>query len=554
MLEQVGMYGRGIEGAARVTGDALDVMEQRKAAAESADAYSAVADQRATMMQRIEDERNAGTLDDNGLAKIKEDYQDWVGKQYDQYSTPNGRNAFVRASSRAGGMVLTAASHASAIVAGNKAKDNLNTVMNQNSNLVMKDPSQFDSVRDSQTEMIQDQVDAGVLSPADARVAKEKMDGELFKGAFYGHMQSDFNNIKNAVIANGGKVDPNQPGFNHAQAWLAAGKGDGVINADQHEALQREIKGNQAAAITAGKQAIDQKTELLNVQGEKLKVDFNTQLQSNKLDPNAVTKAAQSGLLSSDEQLKYYHLIEQAGKQQLATNPATKNDLMARVLLPDNDPHKISDSSQVAFMVKDGMISMKDYQDIDKAIRSIPANKAQMHMQAELYKVAREKIGTDAPDSEYRNMLFQNFVEHEKQNAIQKQEPVSALFDPASKNFLGNRMQQFIPTPRDQLAKQADAARGVKPKPTTIDAQPGVIPRAQGTVPGIGSEIASAASGAWEGVKSFFSGGNPSPHKTEDIATMDLVGLKKLDPKQMSPAQKAVARARYNELSKKGGK
>lgn len=527
LLEQVGMYGRGMETFGRELGDALTVVRQRDTAAETSDAYASVAEQRAGMMQRIQDETNAGTLDDKGLAKIKDDYQQWAEKQSDTYNTPGAKDAFVRSSARAGGSILVNAAHGSALVAGNKAKENLNTVMNQNSNMVMQDPSQFDNLRDSQKEMIQSQIDSKALTPEDARKVETAMDLELAKAATRGHMQSDYANIKAAVMANGGKdgVDIDKPDFNHSKIWLDQEGVSGILDSTSKHQLEQEIKSNTVAAMVAGKQELSVKQAAIDAQGEKFKVNSYEKLLNNSLSPDDVTKAARAGIITPEEQLKMYHLVTEAGKAQSTTNPALKNQIMNRVLLPDNDPNHISDPMQVANMVQSGMLTHKDFQDISKAIQMVPANRVNSFNESQLMKVAKQRIGTGDPDSEYKLMLFQNEVQQAKQNASANKKPIGELFDPHSANFMGNQVQKYVSSPQDILRAQAEKARGAFVSPAPVDAQIGVTP----------------------------SSNVPPAQKPEDIAGLDLAGLKKLNPASLNPAQKAAAKARWNALKGKKG-
>lgn len=525
------MFGRGIEEAGRSITDAGSILHQRQTQAETSDAYASVAEQRANMMMRVQQETAEGTLD---TAKVKQDYQDWVEKQYDTYNTTGGKDAFTRASARAGGSLLQSAARGQAIVAGNRAKDNLTSLSNVNSNLVEKDPSQFADLHESQTEAIQAQVDAGALTQPQAEQIKKAMSVELAKGAVRGYMQSDYENIKAAVVASGDKVDPNTPRLNTALSALDHGVFDEFLDSDHKEALRRELRGNQTAAQSAGKQALAQRQTAIDAQGEAFKVNSYEKLLNNSLSPEDVTKAARAGTITADEQLKMYHLINESGKEQSATNPSVKNDLMHRVLLPDNDPRKISDPMQVAYMVGNG-ISHRDFQDINQAIKMVPGNRVNSYNEAQLQKVAAQRIGKDDPDSQYKLMLFNNEVQQAKQNALKAGEPIGPLFDANSPKWLGSKIQNYVSSQQDILRAQAARMTGTTFSPTTVATQPGVIPAP-----------APPPVGAPKGAK--------APVSVNDVAGMNMQALKNLNQKGLSLEVKAAARARYNSLYKAGGK
>lgn len=524
MLEQVGMFGRGIEEAGRSFQDAYTIIHQRETQAETSDAFASIAEQRAAMMERIQDETAKGTLN---VDDIKKDYQSWVDKQFDTYQTTGGRNAFTRASSRAGGALLQSATRGYAAIQGQRAVDNLTTLSNTNSSMVMNDPSQFPDLYSSQVEAIQAQVENGALSQPQAERLRQQMSLELAKGAVRGHMQADYNNIKTAVVDSGGKIDPNTDRLNTARAMLDNGAFDEFLNSDQKKALQNEIRGNQAAAQTAGLQAIKVRQDAIAAQGEVFKVDAYDKLQKNALTPDSVSAAAHAGLISSDEQLKMFHLISQAGRDELHSDPQLKNSIKDRILSPDNSPNHISDPMDVAYLVKDGMLSMKDFQELQQTAAMVPQNRVNAFAEAKLMEKARAAIGT-GPDAEYRLAQFSSEVHQAKLSASQTQTPIKDLFDPNSKSYLGAQLQKYVQTPQQVLHDEAERARGLTVAPQNVQTAPGVSP-----TPGTGT--------------------SRTP-KIDDIQVMNIDQLKALNPKSLPPAEKAAAAARWRALKQAGGK
>lgn len=532
MTEEASMFGRGMESAGRDIEDAGTIVHQRQTQEETSNAYADVAEQRANMMMRVQEETANGTLD---VDQIKQDYQDWSDKQLDSLTTAGGKDAFNRAAARAGGSILQTAARGQAVMAGAKAKDNLTTLMNSNSSMAMNDPSQFADLRDGQTEAIQAQVDSGAISQPVAERMRQGMDLELAKGAVRGYMQSDYNKIKSAVMASGGKIDPNEDSLNSARTMLDSGGFDQFLDSDNKKALQNEIRSNQQAAQAAGGQALNQRQIAVAAQGEQFKVQSFEKLQTNSLDPASVTNAARSGIISSDEQLKMYHLINESGKGEMATNPAVKNNIMNRVLSPDNDPQHISDPMQVAYMVKDGMLSTQDFHQISQAIQMVPSNRVNSFNEGQLLQKAQAAIGTSDPNAQYKLMQFTNEVQQAKQTAMKSQQPIGPLLDPNSNQYLGNQIQKYVATPQDILKAQADKVRGTAVAPTNIQTQPGVIPTP--SQPGFLGGFSTPAPGA-----------SIAATKPEDIANMDLASLQKLPPSSLNPAQKAAAATRWRQL------
>jgi hypothetical protein len=357
-----------------------------------------------------------------------------------------------------------------------------------------------------------------------AAQVQKATDLEMSKAATRGFMQSDYNNIKNAVINSGGKVDPNADGLNNARKMLDNGAFDQYMDSDTKKSLYQEIRQNQVAAQTAGVQALNQKQMANDAAGESFKVNSYEKLQSNSLSPDDVTKAARQGIISSDEQLKMYHLIDQAGKDEMKTDPQLYNSLTSRIFSADNDPQHISDPMQFAYMVKYGLLSVPDFKKLSDAIGLVPQNRVNAFNEGQLLSNAKTMIGRNGSDpaADYKLMQFTNEVQLAKQDAVKNQRPIGPLFDPQSPQYLGNQIQKYISTPQQILQQQADKARGQIVAPAPISTQPGVIP--------------STAAGTNAGVN------------VEAINNMAMPELLKLNPKSLSPEQAAAARARYNAL------
>jgi hypothetical protein len=572
MLDQVGMFGRGLETAGRDIEDAGTIIHDRQTQAETADAYSAVSEQRANFMDRIQQEKNDGTLD---VGKIKEDYQKWTEDTYDSFSTTGGKDAFTRASARTGGAILQNASRSFAVVQGKKASDQLNTMTNTNSDIVMKDPSQYPDLLSQQTEAVQAQVDTGMLTQEQADQIHKSMNTELAKGAIRGYMQSDYNNIKASVVQSGGKVDPNSANLNTAVSMLNSDHFDSVLGTDLKKGLQNEIRANQSAAQTAGVQALQAKQNAVSAQGEQFKSQAYESIRTGKYDPAQSVQAFRSGLITAQEQLQLNHLSESQGEPESASNPQAFNSLMQRVLSPDNSPGHISDAlGQLASMVRtkpedlgpgSPYIGKGDFDKLQQAISMVPANRVNSYNEGQLLQKAQQQIGTSDPDSHYKLAQFTNDLAMAKQNALQKQEPIGPLLDPQSPQYFGAQIQKYIATPQQILARQADQARGAVAPPASVQTQPGVIPTP--AKPGAWAKFSSDVSGAAGEMKDvlpdttpagqsgtdfasrYNSAGAPIARSAANIETMSAADIRKLNPKNLSTAQLAVASARLRQLA-----
>jgi hypothetical protein len=565
MLEQASMFGRGIESFGRDLTDATKVVIQRQTQEEAADASATVSEQRMLYANRINEATRDGSINDengpNSLSKITSDYQDWTNKQFDSYSTAGGKDAFTRASARTGGMLLQHGAAQSAIAAGVKAGQDLNTQLNNDSNLVRQYPNMYADLHDGQTEAIQAQVTAGTLTPAVASQTQKAHDLEMAKATVRGYMDQDYNAIKAAVVSNGDKIDPNAPEFSTAKTML-----DGHFNqdmsSDDKQKMYQELLANNRNAQFAGQQVLAQKQMAFDAQKESFKLQAYQKLQTNSLTPEEVQN---SGLFDADEQQRFNHLIQASGKEAIMGDPAMKNELSERILLPPNDPRHISDPMQMAFMVKDHMISMRDFSDLSQMVQSNPANKANNVAELQDLQSARDKFGS-SPDGQYRLMQYQQYVQSAKQGALNSGQPVSSLFDPSAKEYVGNKLNQFLPTPSQVLKQQADAIRTGQFAPANIDTRPGAVSPIMGSLPPKMETIEQTDNAASSDPLSGDSGfkkktitrqmklptGMFENSNYDNISSLDKRDLQKMTQYDLTDAQKKAAAARWDELTKRG--
>jgi len=551
LLDHVGAYGRGLESFGQTVQDAHHIITQRDTQAETSDAYANVAEKRAQMMMQIQESTNDGTLDDKGFAAIQKDYQDWTEKQYDSFNTNGGRNAFLRASGRAGGSILQSAARGRAAVAGAQAVASVKKLTVSNSNIVQNDPTQFADVRDAQEEYLQAQIETGVISPAAAQQMRVAMDTDLSKAAVRGWMQADYGNIKASVVSSGGKVDPNELRLNSARHMLDSGGFDQFLDTDEKARLQGEIRANQAAAQAAGMAALRSREIAVGAQGEAFKASAYEDIRLGKYDPASAFKAFQAGLIDSDAQLKLNHLADAAQAKESTSNAAAFNNYMTKILSPENEEGHISDPlSQLAFYVKKDpfefgpnnlYISKSDYDKLVESHNMVPANRVNAFNEGLLLQKAKTMIG-NGPDADYRLMQFTTEVNQAKQNAMANKLPLAPFFDPNSKEYLGNGLQKYVPTPAAILKQQADQIRGQVVPPQSVSVQPGVIPTPSRPWP-------NAAMGDAIGDQPD-SPDTAAPSRMEEIKKMSKTALEKLDPASLSSEEREAAAQRWRELKK----
>lgn len=560
LLEQVGMYGRGISDFGRGVTDAVSVINQRQTQQETSEAFAWAADTRAEYADRINQATRDGSINDpnspNHIDKIKQDYQDAVEKQYDSYSTAGGKNAFTRASARTGGVILTHAASGAAVAAGEKAKNDFNDIVTKDSNTVMDDPSQFENLREGHRDLIQSQVANGAFSQQQADQIQKGSDLEMSKAMYRGLMKQDGTAITQAVVNNKGKVDFNAPQFNTAKGMLDSNYSNQFMNSDQKEEMYREIKANQTTAQTAGLLQINVREEAQRAAGKAFDIKFYDDAEKNRADINSVDAQVRAGNITPEHGYSLKNLALAQSKKELSSSPAAANDIYLRTLTPANDPNHIADQSQVMDRVtadKNAIgpyspyVGAADFNKINSYMMNSGSDKDKAN-ELQLLSAAKENIYAGAPANDQAAAhRFNNFiddVQDAKQDAKANGKPISEAFNADSPYYAGKKLGNYVLSPQQFVKQAADQARGAIPAaPADPQIKPGFVP----------TPVTSFSVNQYK--KDVF-GNDYIGMNAEKVAEPNWIGgmslqqLKSIDPSNLSYPDRQILRDAYNRATK----
>ena len=132
------------------------------------------------------------------------------------------------------------------------------------------------------------------------------------------------------------------------------------------------------------------------------------------------------------------------------------------MLLPDGNPNKISDPSELQqYVVAAGQggrgISPQDYTQMKSWFDKTPQGQALTANRKSVMDMAKSTLiqksgnmGAADPIGQHALMQFTNYMQSQEQNAISQRQPVADLYNVNSKNFIGNQIKAFLPTPEER--------------------------------------------------------------------------------------------------------
>lgn len=466
-LELATATGRAVENLGRSVDAVGGALEKRESQEEQSSVFAQLATNHANWSAEINKRTANGTLD---VDEFKQEYEDSVNKIGDDLSTDAGGNAFKRESARFGSALLQQAAAGKAALAGEEARGNFETALNENSNALYQNPSAFDATRASMESYINSQVSQGLIPAKKADELKDQVDRGLSQSALRGFMQ----------------VNPDA-----AKSLLDNGNFDQYIKGQDKYKMYEEVKQFQRGAEIEKKR---QQTALDDAQSARAEEWKNTsaipQLVSGALQPKAVMNNPD---LNSDEKLKWLNLIDARAKKESNGDPAVENNIMKRMFLPDGDPQKISSVEQMEPYAAKGLISFPKMEQYSAYLQKKSPEAQAMNSQRKMFMDyakgklvnANPMLGTKDPDGELNfNNLMSEVMKTEQSYRKAGKDP-SELFDQKNPNSVWNKVPGFVKTPQQIMQGMADQVRAPNAPPEEMvsvvspEGVPGKVPKSK---------------------------------------------------------------------------
>ncbi|TXG77624.1 hypothetical protein E6Q11_02525 [Candidatus Dojkabacteria bacterium] len=389
-------------------------------------------------------------------------------KQFDEYMAPIGESA----TTRAGRMYFAQRqaelrSHffkstmiGQAHLAGEKAKTDYIGSLNSASTTLVNDPSSFEMVKNNHNMSVDELVKTSGLSSEQALKLKQSGQEALAKSAAQGWINLDPHYAKKAIAD--GQFDAYFSGPVKAQMLARADQG---IRAEEIETERR----------------LRQEQRILEEKREVVRKNFLDKLANNTLTAKDIVGAEGDILAATGggSQASFLAMLKADVRQKgsTKTDPVTLTSIYEQINLPDGDPKKIYDPSQLDQFFISGKLAKADYMRLRKEVTD-----PQKREKKNILDVVKKKLTNSNPLTKIKDpigdQLFQQYQadfqeEYEKQRSEGK--TPGDLLNPNSPDYIVNK----VPIPvRSGTQVLRDLVRSNRPATgATIPGQ--TIPAAQ---------------------------------------------------------------------------
>lgn len=468
-IEEAGQMGRAMQRFGADISQAEGEYNQRAGQEEAADAQLQGANLRASWSAKLNQQIQQGNVDTESMMQ---DYQQQVDDTSDKFSTPHGQLAFQRQASLTKGMLMRSAMNAKAKLAGAQAKANVQAGLDSDSSALFNDPSSFPAVMQANMSAIDDQVETGGLPASAADKIKHDYGVELAKSAVRGWAQLDPDKAEQLLMGtnNNGK-----------------GAFDQYFNGDVKSQMVGYINTVKSAKLTDQNRldALEQKAKV--AQAEAWKVKNIDKLEKGTLTADDILKAGHQGILGYDDMKEQLGMIDKMAKQESHSNPAVINSLTKRIYADENDPTRITNSSDIDKEAAKGNITVEDRSRLVRAIDETPdgknmrVNRKQLYsfMEAQLVK-KDSMIGMADPLGEKNLAQATQQLQSKEAEYTKAGKPLSELYDPNNKDSFYNSVLQFKLSPKDIMranTNQMKMQSGAKSAVMGADKAQAILPR-----------------------------------------------------------------------------
>lgn len=449
----IGQLGEAVSGAADVVAKRLDQENTSDITAKMAKAH-------ADLAIKLQDTiRTAQPGDKTVFEKYNQEVSDTLSKIGEGATTEHAREFYTKHSAAVSAQLSETAAAGQAELAGVKAVQDYTTTLNSLSTATLADPTSVTMQRAVHDEALKNLVATGQLPQGQALKLKTKGDQELSSAAVKGWIN----------------LNPE-----YAKEKLKSGMFDTTLDADHKQALYGEADQAIRAKDIEAERRKKVAKELLEKQQTATQNTFLQQMSDGQLDSKMVLNSNLEAFGSgSKEQFLQLLAKKNSSEEKLKTDPGTMIDLYQRIHLPDGDPKKLVDENDLNQYFGNGL-SFHDLNNLREEIQGskTEAGKAEAELRKQIVDIAKGKLTRSNPltglrdpvgDTQMQKWMVQFYDDYRAGRS--KGIPTKDMYDPKSKDYLGNSINNFTRT-NQQIMKDLVPKRASQDNSLANAAQP----------------------------------------------------------------------------------
>lgn len=448
--EALVQVGRSLSGAGQVVERVQTQKEVSALSVRLAEARS----ENALARQRFLREVDPGN--DEAFQAFSEEASARIEQARGDISSFQARDMFDRTSAQMRGDLAVGLERSRVELLGEFAAQNYQKSLNSLSTAAMAEPSSLNSLLSEVETSIDSFAESGLLGQNQKAKALTEAKAEIVKSAVRGWAE-----LSPAV----------------AREKLESKAFDSLLGADQKRQLMAEVDRAERGLEIERDRIQKLREDALEQRNIEVQNDFLVKMSEGALSTKDILASSLPPVGSGSKQ-QFLNLLKQANeKGPPKTNPYVFQTLFDRINLDPGDPDRITSQSELNQYLGQG-VSYTDLLRLRKEFsgltteqgKRLAAQKKQLFSVAKAALATKSMMGIPDPKGQEHLAMFQQLV-FEAVDAKQKaNEDVSVLFNPTSKEYLGNIIEQFKRSPqeimRDQMRLMTGRSRADEPSDT----------------------------------------------------------------------------------------
>lgn len=384
------------------------------------------AELRAKYEQRIIQETQAGTIDSQ---KILEDFK----KESSDFTprTGAGQDYLDEQMSSLETSITKSSAMAQAKVAGELSAAQWSQTMSTNADTIRHSPSTvWDSLKSSYAAIDAD-VSLGTMSPADGMKLKEQVGDVYANASLTGFAESGFG------------------GPQKAQNLLESGAFDQYLSEKARKSITSTLRTYKNAEEKERK-----RIERLNEDAQaKATESWKQDNLQGLVDHTLSVKDIMNSPMKAEQKRTWINALAVDKKQ---TDPLVYSDIAQRIMLPENDPNRITSQDQIMNFVGKG-IQVKDVDELTKFIDETPQGRALSAQRKTFMDAAKAQITSinqysfNKTNGYFKYAQLISYVQQKEQEMVKAGKNPAEIYNVNSKESIWREMNKFVPTGEDLL-------------------------------------------------------------------------------------------------------
>jgi hypothetical protein len=399
--------------------DFAQVMHQNEVRDDIGSSQEKLAEIRNKYSQRVMVETQRGNID---TEKLYNDYNEEINSVSGEFKTNKGKEYFTKQSLSLGSQLIKSAAISQSQVKGKLAVEQWHNSMNLNANTLTKSPADFESVLSSSIDAINANVENGSMAATEAEKLK-RLSGETFAAS---------------AVTGWASISADT-----AKDLLDQGQYDKYLDPTKKQELYKSIKAYKRGEETDSIRVRRLEKEKL----EKVSEAWQQDNLDNLNDKTITSKQILESPMKSEKKIQWLNMLKKNLSETLKTDPAVKNNAIQRVLLPDGDPQKVDNISELYEFVGKGL-TITDIKQISSFMDSTPEGKALKDSRKMLTDAAKAQILKTDPFSRttigHQNLSkFSNDLLDRETQLKKEGKDVKELYNPNSKEYFGHQINKY---------------------------------------------------------------------------------------------------------------